>query len=73
VRVFRNGKLLYTGAYTRSLAKSTADPAHLVGGGVLRLGPSMSPGEYLLQVVVTDEFAGKKGSQVSQWVDFEVL
>jgi hypothetical protein len=33
----------------------------------------MSPGEYLLQVVVTDEFAGKKGSQVSQWVDFEVL
>ncbi len=73
VRIFRNGKLLYTGEPTNSLAKSEADPTRLVGGGVLRLGPRMSPGEYLLQVVVTDELAVKKKSQAGQWVDFEVL
>lgn len=32
----------------------------------------MTPGEYLLQVVVTDGFAKKKKSQIGQWIDFEV-
>jgi VWFA-related protein len=73
VRIFRDGKLIHSGAYMHLMAKSKADPTRLVGGGVLRLGAQMSPGEYLLQVLVTDEFAGKKKSQVAQWVDFQVV
>ena len=33
----------------------------------------LSPGEYLMQIVVTDENAGKKKPPVAQWVDFEVV
>ena len=73
IRLFRDGKLLYTGTYSRTMLKSLTDPASLVGGGIVRLGGQVSPGEYLLQVVVTDELASKKKSQVAQWVDFEVV
>jgi hypothetical protein len=52
VRVFGNGRLLYTDKYDRVLSKNES------GGGVLSLGSALSPGEYLLQVVVTDENAG---------------
>jgi hypothetical protein len=44
-----------------------------VGGGTVRLGGKLTPGEYLLQVVVTDKLARKKKSQVAQWIDFEVI
>jgi VWFA-related protein len=73
MRLFRDGKLIYTGNYSRLLAKSDADPTRLVGAGVLRLGNQLTPGEYLLQVLVTDESAAKRKSQVAQWVDFEVI
>jgi hypothetical protein len=33
----------------------------------------MQLGEYLLQVIVTDENAGKKKPPVVQWIDFEVV
>jgi hypothetical protein len=72
-RIYRNGKLLFTGAPNRNLEKSVRDPNYLVGGGVLRLGGAIPPGEYLLQVAVTDEKASKKKSQFAQWVDFEVV
>jgi hypothetical protein len=73
VRVFRDGQLIYTGKYAHGLAKSELDPTRLVGGGVLSLGKQLIAGEYLLQVIVTDEQGDKKHSQVAQWVDFEVV
>jgi hypothetical protein len=73
LRVFRNGSLFYTGAYSHTLSKSQPDPTRWVGGGVLSLGSTLSPGEYLMQVVVTDENAGKKKPPVAQWADFEVV
>ena len=73
VRVFRNGKLFFTGTYSHTLWKSQPDATRLEGGGVLSLGPGLSPGEYLMQIVVTDENAGKKKPPVAQWVDFEVV
>jgi hypothetical protein len=45
----------------------------LMGGGMISLGSILSPGEYLVQVVVTDENAGPKKPPVAQWVDFEVV
>ncbi|MCU1234934.1 MAG: hypothetical protein JWP63_2901 [Candidatus Solibacter sp.] len=73
VRVFRDGKLIFTSEYTHRLTLSPADPTRLLGGGVLTLGRNMSPGEYLLQLIVTDELGDRKHKQVSQWVDFEVV
>ena len=31
------------------------------------------PGEYVLQVVVTDKLAKEKHRTASQWIDFEVI
>jgi VWFA-related protein len=38
--------------------------------GILRLGPDIEPGEYVLQIVVRDKTANRDSSQ---WIDFEVL
>ena len=40
---------------------------------MLTLGGRLSLGEYLLQVIVTDENAARKQPPVVQWIDFEVV
>ena len=35
-------------------------------------GQKFVPGEYALQVVVTDNLAKRKYATASQWIDFEV-
>ena len=72
VRVFRNGKLFYTSPLEHSLKRSEADPTSFFTGGVLSLKENLTMGEYLLQVVVTDQLGKKKTSQATQWIDFEV-
>ncbi len=39
----------------------------------LRLGTILQPGEYALQVVVTDALASEKRRTVTQWIDFEIV
>ena len=72
VRVFRNGKLFYTSPLEHSLMRSELDPTLFAGGGILSLKEDLTLGEYLLQVVVTDQPGKKKTSQATQWIDFEV-
>jgi hypothetical protein len=73
IRVFRDGKLIYTGAESHSATPLRDDPTKLVAGGVLRLGDRLTPGEYLLQVIVRDGASGRKAAPLTQWIDFEVL
>ncbi|MEO8370196.1 MAG: hypothetical protein ABI806_13430 [Candidatus Solibacter sp.] len=73
IRLFRNGKIVYTGKYSNLLDPTKEDAARLIGGGVLTLGGRLNLGEYPLQVIVTDENAGKKKPPVVQWIDFEVV
>jgi VWFA-related protein len=73
LRVYRNGKLFYTGKPQSSFGKRPNDPDDFLGAGVLRLGAEVTPGEFLIQVTVTDPLQKKKQSQVSQWADFEVV
>jgi hypothetical protein len=40
--------------------------------GRLRLGPDLTPGEYVLQVIVTDKLAKEKYRSATQWMDFEL-
>jgi len=72
VRVFRDGKLIYTGPEQRRFAESREEPNQIQGGGLLRLGGQLAPGEYLLQVVLRDENGKKKAPPLTQWIDFEV-
>jgi VWFA-related protein len=69
-RIFRNGKLLFTGLAS-PLDSAQSDPQRVASIGRLALGPEFEPGEYVLQVVVTDQSAKEKIA--SQWIDFEVV
>ena len=72
-RLYRDGKLVFTGPLHHEVQAAPDDPARYITGGVLRLGTSLVPGEYILQVTVIDGLASKKKAQLSQWMDFEVL
>ena len=69
----RNGKLIYQGKPQPVNEAGKLDARRIIGGGVLRLNANAQPGEYILQIVVTDQLARKNKSKVTQWVDFEVL
>jgi hypothetical protein len=48
------------------------DPQRLPASGRLSLGRDMAPGEYVLQVIVTDKLAKGKGNIATQSTDFEI-
>ncbi|HEY9285790.1 MAG TPA: hypothetical protein VIP46_20235, partial [Pyrinomonadaceae bacterium] len=77
VRLFRDGRLVFTGGVTPVDAAGQADVRRLVAGGRLQVGAELAPGDYVLQVVVTDTLAGGKGGDgkgvATQWVDFEIV
>jgi hypothetical protein len=69
-RVFRDGVEIFTGKPQPISADGQTDLKKMVSGGVLKLGGTMKPGDYVLQVVVTDK-VGKETA--TQWSDFEVI
>ncbi|HEY0380392.1 MAG TPA: VWA domain-containing protein [Pyrinomonadaceae bacterium] len=73
VRMFRDGKELYTGKPMTYEMGDQPDPKHLKAGGRIQLGKDAQPGEYILQIVVTDLLANKKRNVASQWIDFEIV
>lgn len=72
-RLFRNGELVFTGNEVPFDIRDQADPKRLGGGGAIQLGTTMTPGEYVLQIVVTDRLAKEKYRVATQWMDFEIV
>jgi hypothetical protein len=48
------------------------DAKRLVAFGRLPLDAKFQPGDYVLQVVVTDALAKEKNRMATQWIDFEI-
>src|SRR5580698_658830 len=71
-RLFRDGKLVYEGKPMVPSLTGEAASGRLLAGGHMTLAEGMSPGDYLLQVTVTDKLAKQKYQSASQAVDFEV-
>ena len=44
-----------------------------VTGGSLLLGKELQPGDYALQLIVTDRLAREENRAVGQWIDFEIV
>ncbi|HEX8174338.1 MAG TPA: VWA domain-containing protein [Pyrinomonadaceae bacterium] len=72
IRLYRDGKEIFAGRETPYEARSQADMERLVAGGSLQLG-GLQPGEYALQVIVTDLRAETKNRTAINWIDFEVV
>ena len=71
-RVFRNGQLVFSGDEMLLDSNGQTDLKRLGTGGGLQLGNTMTPGEYVLQIIVTD-LAKEKPRFSTQWMDFEVV
>ncbi|MBX7223571.1 MAG: VWA domain-containing protein [Blastocatellia bacterium] len=72
IRLFCNGKLILEGTPHQVETRNQPDLKRLQTGGQFKLGPSLKPGQYVLQVIVQDKTVSGKEGTVSQWVDFEV-
>jgi hypothetical protein len=73
VRLFRNGQQVFSGGDRPFPTENQKDPQRLVVAGGLILGTDLTPGEYILQVIVTDALAEKKYRTATQWMDFEIV
>jgi hypothetical protein len=71
-RIFRDGKLLFTGTPS-AIDSAQSDPKRVPSVGRLQLGLEFEPGQYVLQVIVTDQLTKEKQSVSSQWIDFEIV
>ena len=73
VRLFRDGQQVFTGKIASLNLNNQKDLKRLAAGGILRIGSDMKPGEYILQVIVTDSLAQEKYRTATQWIDFEIV
>jgi VWFA-related protein len=73
IRVFRDGKLVLDGAEKPLALNGQTDMQHLKAAGALALGNKLVPGDYILQIVATDDLAKAKQQIATQFVQFEVV
>jgi hypothetical protein len=72
-RVFHEGQIIFTGEPIPISIDGQSDLKRITAGSRLQLGPDFPPGDYILQVIVTNKLAKLKRNEVSQWIDFEVV
>jgi len=72
-RIFRDGKSVFSGNPTPLDVQGQTDLQRLIAGSRLPLGPDLSPGNYVLQIMVEDHLGKEKTRIATQWIDFEVV
>jgi VWFA-related protein len=72
-RIFRDGKAIFTGTPTPLDVSGQTDLQRLIAGSRLYVGPELSPGDYVLQIIVEDHVGKEKTRIATQWIDFEVV
>jgi VWFA-related protein len=73
LRLLRNGQVIFTGKVIPFGLTGQTDLKRITANGGIQLGSDMQPGEYVLQVIVTDLLAKDKYRVASQWMDFEIV
>jgi VWFA-related protein len=73
VRIFREGRPVFTGPALPFDPGPQPDAARLRAGSRIQLGMSLTPGEYVIQLVVTDQQARGARATATQWLDFEIV
>jgi len=73
VRVFHDGKSVLDGKIMPLNVKDQKDVSRLMVSGAVTLGRELAPGDYVLQVIVTDTLAKQKERAAVQYLQFEVV
>lgn len=72
MRLFRDGKLIFEGKPQSATSKNLSLPQPTLAGSLL-LGKEMPPGDYVVQIAVTDKLARGKYNTATQFVQFEIV
>jgi VWFA-related protein len=73
MRIFREGKTFFEGQITPYQMLEQSDWQRLKFSGALSLGSEMKPGDYVMQIIATDNSAKKKRQIATQFVQFEIV
>jgi VWFA-related protein len=73
LRIYRDGKPIFTSSVTPVDLGRQTDWKRVVAGGSLQTGDAMAPGDYVLQIIVTDAVSKEKQRTATQWADFEIV
>lgn len=73
MRLLRDGKEVFTGKVISLDVSKEPNPKRVNTGGRLRLGPDLTPGDYVLHVAVKNTTDPKKPRVAAQWIDFEIV
>ena len=73
MRLFREGQTVFNGQVQPFNPERTPATKFFTTAGRVRLGTDLPPGEYVLQVIVTDTLAKGRHATASQWIDFEIV
>jgi hypothetical protein len=72
-RLFRDDKVVFSGPEVPITAANQTDLSRVFTNSVIKLTPDLGPGDYYLQVTITDKDAAKdKQAPVVQWIDFQI-
>jgi hypothetical protein len=73
VVLLKDGKQVFATKVSPLNVGEEPDWKHIPAAGRLRLGDELVPGEYVLQIIVTDKLAKDQNRWATQWMDFEVV
>lgn len=73
LRIWRDGKLLLEGKKTSVELLGQTDLERIKAVGAISLGGEMPTGDYILQIVITDQLAKENRKISSQFVQFELV
>ena len=72
-KIFRDGNVVYEGPLKPIDVAAQKDMDLIAAGGGVQLGTALEPGEYLLQVMVTEPSVKEKRRTATRWIDFEIV
>jgi len=73
IRIFLDGKLILNGELIPVDLAGQTDMGRVALSGALNISDKMLPGDYILQVIVTDALAKQKQQIATQHVQFEIV
>ena len=72
IRIFKDDKLIMDGQEVPVDLSGQTDPQRIKAGGAMDLPPTMLPGDYVMQIIVTDKAGNGKPKTSTQFVQFEI-
>ncbi len=72
-KLFYEGQQIFAGKETPLTNQQTSNTKRIFAGGSIDLGANLKPGEYVMQVIVSDLLVSEKRRTSTQWINFEIL